>query len=129
MEAMMEKDENGMIPLHNHSDLEAMFRSRRPIDESFFTNTEPWVAISFSAKWCGPCQKINKKALVSSSPEIKWYSVDVDINKTSLGYCGLYKIPSFVLIKDGVFLDRKEGASSLADIILWLQKNNAPIDI
>jgi thiol-disulfide isomerase/thioredoxin len=118
-----------MILLHNHNDLEKLLCSRRPIDESFFGKYDPWVAICFSAKWCGPCQKINKKVLVNSTPEIKWYSVDVDINKISLGYCGLYKIPSFVIIKNGTFLDRKEGTSSLADIILWLQKNEAPIDI
>jgi thiol-disulfide isomerase/thioredoxin len=124
-----QKDENGMIPLPKHEELENLFRPRRPTEDGFLGEYAPYVVVNFSAKWCGPCQKLNKKALVEATPDIKWYSVDVDINKVSLGYCGLQKIPSFCIIKDGVFKDRVEGLTGLAEILLWLQKNDVPIDI
>lgn len=124
-----EKDEYGMTPLPNHADFEAMLRPRRPTEDGFLGTYDPWAVVAFSAKWCGPCQRINKKVLVESTPDVKWYSVDVDINKTTMGYCGLYKIPSFVLLKDGVFVDRKEGAASPSDILLWLESKNVPLDL
>jgi thioredoxin 1 len=117
-----------MIPLHEHLDLEALFRPRRPTSDGFLDEYHPYVVVSFSAKWCGPCQKLNKQLLVEVTPEVKWYAVDVDINKTSLGYCGLQTIPSFVLIKDGSFTDRKTGGS-VQEILLWLQKNEVPVNI
>ena len=123
------KDENGMIPLPNHLDMEALLRPRRPTQDGFLDDYDPYVVIAFSAKWCGPCQKLNKKLLVDVTPGVTWYSVDVDINKTSLGYCGLQNIPSFVIIKDGLFSDKKNGAGSIQEILLWLQNNGIPVDV
>jgi thioredoxin-like negative regulator of GroEL len=109
--------------------MEALLRPRRPIQDGFLDDYDPYVVIAFSAKWCGPCQRLNKKLLVDVTPEVTWYSVDVDINKTSLGYCGLQNIPSFVVIKDGLFSDKMNGAGSIQEILLWLQKNDVPVDI
>jgi thioredoxin-like negative regulator of GroEL len=123
------KDENGMIPLPNHLDMEKLLRPRRPIQDGFLDDYDPYVVIIFSAKWCGPCQKLNKKLLVDITPGVTWYSVDVDINKTSLGYCGLQSIPSFVVIKDGLFTDKKSGAATLQEILLWLQNNGVQVEV
>jgi thioredoxin-like negative regulator of GroEL len=118
-----------MIPLPNHIDMEALLRPRRPIQDGFLDEYDPYVIINFSAKWCGPCQNLNKKLLVDVTPEVIWYSVDVDINKTSLGYCGLQSIPSFVIIKDGSFIDNKSGTTSIQEILHWFQKHDIPVDI
>jgi thiol-disulfide isomerase/thioredoxin len=126
---METKDENGMIPLPNHLDFEKMLRPRRPTSEDFFGNFDPHVVVCFTAKWCGPCQQLNKKLLVDLTPNVKWYSVDIDINKTTLGYCGLQSIPSFVIINDGLFKDRRSGGGKIADILLWLSNNEVPVNI
>ena len=126
-------DSNGMIPLPNHMDFEAMLKPRgtRPSNQDLIDplpTYAPWVVVSFSAKWCGPCQKLDKKSLVAAIPAVKWYAVDVDENDTTLGYCGLKSIPSFVIIKDGVFKDRKSGAGSVEEILTWLHSNGVPFE-
>jgi hypothetical protein len=120
-------DEHGMIPLPNHLDLENLFRSRRPTDESFFAEYPSWVIVSFSAKWCAPCKRIDKSLLVKLTPDVKWYSVDIDINKTSLGYCGLYSIPAFMIVSDGTIKNRRAGAISTQDILDWFVDNGVPV--
>ena len=126
----LQRDKNGMIPLPNHMDFERLFRPRRPIEEGFLGGFySPWVVVSFSADWCGPCQRLNKKLIVDTTPDVVWYSVDVDENKTSLGYAGCSGIPAFTLIKAGDFVDRKVGASSVADILNWLNTYNVPVDV
>lgn len=127
---MPQRDKNGMIPLPNHMDFERLFRPRRPIEDGFIGgNYSSWVVVSFSASWCGPCQRLNKKLIVDATPEVVWYAVDIDENKTSLGYAGCDGIPAFVIIKDGVFVDRKVGANSVADVLNWLNKYNVPVDV
>lgn len=122
-------DSNGMIPLPNHEDFEAMLRPRRPTQDGFFDNYEPWVAVCFSAKWCGPCKKLDKKAIVAATPSVKWYACDVDENKVSLGYCSLRNIPSFVLIKDGTFVDNKTGGESVASVLDWIKSKGGPVNL
>ena len=112
-----------MTPLPSHEAFEAMLRPRRPTEDGFLGTYAPWVCVSFSAKWCGPCKRLDKEAIVAASPGIVWYTCDVDENKTTLGFCGLRSIPSFCLIKDGVFKDRKSGAESPQDVLDWLKSN------
>lgn len=126
----MAHDSNGMIPLPNHMDFEALFRPRRPTEDGFIGGDyAPYAVVCFSAKWCGPCQQLNKKLIVDTTPEVTWYAVDIDQNKTSLGYAGCTGIPAFCIIKDGAFKDRKVGASGTADVLGWLQRNGVPVAI
>ena len=121
-------DSNGMTPLPDHAKFEAMLRPRgnRPSLEDINVAYDPYVVVCFSARWCGPCKALDKKSLVALTPRVKWYAVDVDENTTTLGYCGLSSIPSFVVIKDGVFVDRKSGAGSVDDVLQWLASVGVP---
>ncbi len=122
-------DSNGMTPLPDHAMFEAMLRPRgnRPSLEDINIAYSPWVVVCFSAKWCGPCKALDKKSLVQYAPRVKWYAVDVDENTTTLGYCSLRSIPSFVVLKDGVFLDRKSGAGSAEEVLQWLSSVGVPL--
>lgn len=123
-----------MTPLPSHEFFEGLLRPRGLSSAAAAASDppkkqDPFVVVSFSAKWCGPCQRIDKKSLVTLTPHVKWYSCDVDENDVTLGYCGLQSIPGFVIIRDGHFLDRKAGANGVADILAWLQKHGVPIDM
>ena len=48
---------------------------------------EPIVMIRFGASWCGPCQRLDTKALLDLSPQITWYYCDLDENDYTPGYC------------------------------------------
>ena len=112
-----------MIPLPNHEAFEAMLRPRKPVEDGVVRNYPEWVCVSFTASWCGPCKRLDKAAIVNATPGIVWYVCDVDQNNHTLGFCGLNSIPGFCLIKNGVFKDRKAGASSVQDVLHWLASN------
>jgi thiol-disulfide isomerase/thioredoxin len=111
-----------MTPLPSHEAFEAMLRPRRPTQDGFFDTYAPWTVISFYAKWCAPCKRLDKKSIVDAYPEIQWYSCDIDENPTTLPYCSLRTIPSFALLKDGIFVETKSIISSPEDVIDWLDE-------
>jgi thioredoxin-like negative regulator of GroEL len=64
------------------------------------------VAVYFTASWCGACTRLDLEKIQAHNTTVVWYKCDIDVNKYTLGYCGLSKIPSFVFIKDGKFLGK-----------------------
>ena len=92
-----------MIPLQTQEQFEALLK---PIG----LDGKPAAAavvVYFTASWCGACKNIDFDSLLSSIPNtIVWYKCDIDQNKYTLGYCGLQKIPSFVVIKNSKFLGK-----------------------
>ena len=92
-----------MIPLLTQSQFEDLLKPNRPDGKP----ASEAVVVYFTAPWCGACKKLDFKALLESTPKtIVWYKCDVDVNKYTLGYCGLTKIPSFAIIKNGKFLTK-----------------------
>ena len=92
-----------MIPLLTQNQLEELLK---PIGPDGKPAAEA-VVVYFTAPWCGACKRLDFDSLLESTPKtIVWYKCDVDVNKYSLGYCGLTKIPSFAIIKNGKFLGK-----------------------
>lgn len=91
-----------MIPLQTQEMFEELIK---PIN-SLGKEAAKAVIVYFTASWCGACQRLNLEGLQKQDPSIVWYKCDVDVNKYTLGYCGLTKIPSFVFIKGGKFLGK-----------------------
>ena len=54
--------------------------------------------IYFTASWCGPCQKIDKEILERSLSSVNFLICDIDRNDYTAGYCGIRKIPTFLVI-------------------------------
>ena len=75
----------------------------QPILESLlqFIDPSPIAIVYFTAKWCGPCNRLDLNRVVNTRPGIKWYLCDVDENDYSLGYCGGSSIPAWLPIVKG----------------------------
>ena len=74
--------------------------------------------IYFTATWCGPCQRINKDTLYDSFPNINILICDIDQNEYTAGYCGIRKIPTFMVIQKTKIID----TFSLTDTSEIIQK-------
>ncbi len=111
----------GMTDLLSQEQFERMLRPRRPTEDGFLDTYAPFVGIAFGANWCGPCKRIDKAAVVTATPGVQWYYCDVDVNSYTHGYCELSAIPSFVLLKDGLFAAKLEGPRDAAHVLQWLK--------
>ena len=87
-----------MIPLLNQLQFEDLLKPEGAINKA--------VVVYFTAPWCGACKRLDLDALEKANSDVVWYKCDIDVNKYTLGYCGLTKIPSFAFIKDGKFLGK-----------------------
>jgi thioredoxin-like negative regulator of GroEL len=61
--------------------------------------------IYFTASWCGPCQRIDKELLNRSFSNINFLLCDIDRNDYTAGYCGIRKIPTFLVIYKTKIID------------------------
>ena len=95
-----------MIPLLTQEQFEGLLKPPSK-DGKPPVNVAEAVVVYFTAPWCGACKRLDFDNLFASIPKtIVWYKCDIDVNKYTLGYCGLTKIPSFVIIKSGKFLGK-----------------------
>ena len=117
-----------MIPLRSQAEFENLLRPRRATEDDIQKAYAPYMVLSFSATWCGPCKRLDKMSAVRQSPKVVWVAIDVDEVPEALAYCGLQSIPSFVLLKDGTFVDRIAGVRGPEDILAWLEKNMVPVN-
>ena len=99
-----------MIPLQTQEQCENLLK---PVQDKGALAEEA-VVVYFSASWCGACKRIDFTSLLSNTPKnIVWYKCDVDENNYTLGYCGLSKLPSFAVIKNGKFVGKFSSSDTM----------------
>jgi len=100
-----------MIPLQTQEQFENLLK---PVQDNGAL-AEDAVVVYFTASWCGACKRLDFESLLSSTPKnIVWYKCDVDENNYTLGYCGLSKLPSFAVIKNGKFAGKFSSSNTLS---------------
>ena len=59
-----------------------------------------WI-VYFTAEWCAPCKRLDLEKIVHATNEkqIPIWKCDDTINNYTGGYCGIRKLPTFVLMK------------------------------
>jgi thioredoxin len=69
--------------------------------------------LDFSAKWCGPCKRIEPdfNKLKETHTEITFVKYDVDVDVDVAREFNVRAMPTFVAINDGEEVERFEGAS------------------
>jgi thioredoxin-like negative regulator of GroEL len=85
----------------------------------------PIVIIKFGAKWCKPCQRLDKNILLNLSKDIKWYDCDVDENDYTPGFCGVTSIPCFMAILNGK-PQKLFTSSDTQAVVEWIKRGFTP---
>lgn len=81
----------------------------------------PAVCLKFKAEWCGPCKRIDTRALLESNSHVQWFEVDADAHSDVLDYCNITTIPAFLAIKKGVPMPIFQ-SSNTNEVMAWLQQ-------
>lgn len=84
------------------------------------------VLIDFYASWCSPCKVLSPivEKLASENDKIKVVKINVDKVIDISDQYKIYSLPTLVLVKDGVEIDRLTGLYKKEVIENFLTKNN-----
>ena len=57
----------------------------------------------FSAKWCRPCQNMDRTALVAAAAtaRMSFFYCDAAVNQYTSGYCKIKSFPTFIVFEAG----------------------------
>ena len=83
-------------------------------------DTKPWV-IWFTAKWCGPCKRLNADTItqVAVQKGIPIYKCDLDENEYTPGYCGVRSIPYFIYFQPKKVVASLQSSDTVT-VVKWL---------
>ena len=87
-----------------------------------FVNENKRVVIKFGASWCGPCKAMSApfaSAAKNSNEEVKCVEVDIDECPNDSVTFQVRSVPTFLVFKEGVEIERKVGTVSSAVLTKW----------
>lgn len=77
------------------------------------------VLVDYYATWCGPCRMLSPilESLVPAVPKVRFMKLNVDEQDNDAGVSAL---PTLILYRDGVEIDRKVGLVPKPALVAWL---------
>lgn len=81
------------------------------------------VLVDFFATWCGPCKMLEPQflALSKEKTDITYVKVDIDEHRQlAVEGNNIKSVPTLILFKDGVELERRSGFATKDDIAKWV---------
>lgn len=84
------------------------------------------VLVDFFAVWCGPCQMfapIIEQVATKYEKNVKTIKLDIDENQTISEKYSINSVPTLILFKDGVAVERVSGVVPLNQCINLIDKH------
>ena len=84
-----------------------------------------YVLVDFYADWCGPCKMLSPiiENIASSRDNIKVYKVNVDELGDVAREFSVMSLPTLILFKNGVLVDKKIGFNPESVLNDWINEN------
>ena len=101
-----------------------MLETQAQFEEMWFgpLNTKPWI-VYFTAKWCGPCQRLDSESLATiaeTEKDLTMWKCELTENDYTAGYCGVRSIPTFMYFTPKKIVSTLQ-SSDTATVANWVR--------
>ena len=81
--------------------------------------------VDFNAVWCGPCKMLGPvlAALSEEMTDVDFFGVDVDENPVLSMNFSIHSVPTLILFKDGLEVDKMIGFTPKEELKKWMEEN------
>lgn len=91
-------------------------------EKQFKELKKEFVVADFYADWCGPCKMIAPflKEIAGEIPDITFVKINVDENENLAAEFSVMSIPTLIIFKNGVEIERKIGFVTKPSLKAWI---------